>query len=97
MDSVHETVVFATRKEIKLFLDTQNKMDLLSARTEDDWKLRLAYVLYIFGYLNFLNVELQGKESLIIDFVEISSQTSRLLRNPFTAPVTFLPGDNDAA
>ena len=61
--------VLGLREEIKLFLGIQNKQDLLSAYTEDNWELRLAYVVDIFGQFNSLNVEFQGKESLIIDFV----------------------------
>ena len=54
-------------------------MDLLSAWTEDDWELRLAYLVDIFGQLNSLNVELQWKESLIIDVVEkIKASISKL-------------------
>ena len=54
---------------MKLFFGVQNKMDPLSAWREDDLELRLACLVNIFRQLNSLNVELQEKESLIVDFV----------------------------
>ena len=86
MGSVHKMLLFYTQarwlskdnvvqsvfalREVKLFLGIQNKVDLLSIWTGDDWELRLAYLVDIFRQLNSLNVEFQGKESLIIDFLE---------------------------
>ena len=80
MDSLHETLqfasirrlskgdvvrrVFALREEIKLFLGLQNKMDLLSTWTENDWELRLAYLVGILGQLNSLTVELPRERKL---------------------------------
>ncbi|XP_063889743.1 protein FAM200C-like [Scylla paramamosain] len=146
--------VFELREEISLFLRIQNKQDLLSAWSADSFEIRLAYLVDIFRQLNTLNLELQGKGSLIIDFVDkikafirkmenwrrkvgmgnlamletvseiveecdaatqnlitqhlealegefkryfpdIQSLTSRLVRTPFTAPVTCIPEDND--
>ena len=96
MDYIHETLLFYThvrwrqccltcfrtqREEIKLFLGIQNRKDPLSAWTEDDWELRLAYLADIFRQLNSLNVELQGKGSLIIDFVEKIKAFVRKLKN----------------
>ncbi|XP_063849112.1 zinc finger BED domain-containing protein 5-like [Scylla paramamosain] len=146
--------VFELREEISPFLRIQNKQDLLSAWSADSFEIRLAYLVDIFRQLNTLNLELQGKGSLIIDFVDkikafirkmenwrrkvgmgnlvmletvseiveecdaatqnlitqhlealegefkryfpdIQSLTSRLVRSPFTAPVTCIPDDND--
>ncbi|XP_063847651.1 SCAN domain-containing protein 3-like [Scylla paramamosain] len=146
--------VFELREEISLFLRIQNKQDLLSAWSADSFEIRLAYLVDMLRQLNTLNLELQGKGSLIIDFVDkikafirkmenwrskvgmgtlamldtvseiveeceaatqnlitqhlealegefkryfpdIQSLTSRLVRAPFTAPVTCIPDDND--
>ena len=129
---------------------------MLSAWSADSFEIRLAYLVDIFRQLITLNLELQGKGSLIIDLVDkikvfirkmeiwrrkvgmgnlamletvseivekcdaathilitqhlealegefkryfpdFQSLTSRLVRAPFTAPVTCIPDDNDDA
>ena len=146
--------VFELREEIKLFLEVQNKQDLYSTWCVDGFEIQLAYLVDIFKQLNKRNLELQGKGTLIIDFVDkikafirkmenwmrkirmgnlamfetvsditeecdtatknlivqhlealvgeykryfpdIQSQSSRLIRSPFTAPVTCISDDND--
>ncbi|XP_045109127.1 zinc finger BED domain-containing protein 5-like [Portunus trituberculatus] len=73
--------VFELREEISLFLRIQNKQDLLSAWSADSFEIRLAYLVDIFRQLNTLNLELQGKGSLIIDFVDKIKAFIRKMEN----------------
>ena len=96
MDAAHETLLFHTavlwlskenvvqrifelREEISLFLGIQNKQGLLSAGSADSFEIRLAYLVDIFRQLNTLN--LQGKGSLIIDFVDKIKAFIRKMEN----------------
>ncbi|XP_063612431.1 zinc finger BED domain-containing protein 5-like, partial [Penaeus indicus] len=73
--------VFELREEISLFLRVQNKQDMLSAWSADSFEIRLAYLVDIFRQLNKLNLELQGKGSLIIDFVDKIKAFIRKMEN----------------
>ncbi|XP_063845416.1 SCAN domain-containing protein 3-like [Scylla paramamosain] len=73
--------VFELREEISLFLRIQNKQDLLSAWSADSFEIRLGYLVDIFRQLNTLNLELQGKGSLIIDSVDKVKAFIRKMEN----------------
>ncbi|KAK4324250.1 hypothetical protein Pmani_005090 [Petrolisthes manimaculis] len=73
--------VFELREEISLFLRIQNKQDLLTAWSADSFEIWLAYIVDIFRQLNTLNLELQGKGSLIIDFVDKIKAFIRKMEN----------------
>lgn len=69
MDAAHETLqrVLEAKKKISSFLiKMKKKQGLLSAWSADEFNIRLAYRVDIFRQLNRLNLELQGKGSLII-------------------------------
>ena len=73
--------VFELREDVSLFLRIQNKQDLLSAWSADSFEIRLAYLVDIFRQLNTLNLELQGKGSLIIDLVDKIKAFIRKMEN----------------
>lgn len=60
--------VFELKHEIKTFLETQGKTDLLGNFYETGWNKRLAYLADIFDQLNSLNLKLQGKQTNLILF-----------------------------
>ena len=51
------------REEVKRFLESHGKQDLLLSFTSEEFQLTLAYLVDIFGSLNYLNLLLQGKNS----------------------------------
>lgn len=72
--------VFKLKEEIRLFLEVQDKQDL-SAWFVDGFEIQLAYLVGIFKQLNTLNLELQGKGTLIIDFVDKIKAFIRKMEN----------------
>ena len=54
---------------------------MLSAWSADGFNIRLAYLVDIFRQLNTLNMELQGKGNLIIDFVDKIKAFIRKIEN----------------
>ena len=66
---------------ISLFLRIHNKQDLLSAWSADSFEIRVAYLIDILRQLNTLNLELQGKGSLIIDLVDKIKAFIRRMEN----------------
>ena len=73
--------MYLSSEKKSLFLRIQNKQDLLSAWSADSFEIRLAYLVDIFRQLNTLNLELQGKGSLIIDFVDKIKAFNRKMEN----------------
>ena len=53
--------VYDMREEVKQFLESHGKQDLLLSFTSEEFQLTLAYFVDIFGSLNHLNLLLQGK------------------------------------
>ena len=62
--------VFVLREEIKSFLDIQDKVELLAHWHSPEFLLQLAYLVDSFSLLNNLNLQLQGKDAIIIDFID---------------------------
>ena len=55
--------VYDMREEVKRFLESHGKQDLLLSFTSEEFQLTLAYLEDIFGSLNCLNLLLQGKNT----------------------------------
>ncbi|XP_068229403.1 protein FAM200A-like [Palaemon carinicauda] len=55
------------KDEIKLFLETQERKDLVHFEDEA-WNKRVAYLADIFDKLNKLNLKLQGRETHVLLF-----------------------------
>ena len=55
--------VYDMKEEVKRFLESHGKQDLLLSFTSEEFQLTLAYLVDIFGSLNHLNLLLQGKNS----------------------------------
>ena len=55
--------VYDMREEVKRFLESHGKQDLLLSFTSEEFQLTLAYLVDIFGSLNHLNLLLQGKNT----------------------------------
>ena len=66
--------VFEMKDEIKLFLEFKNKEEFLSYFNDNNWITSLAYVADIFEKLNILNLKLQGKNTNIIQLLNIIRQ-----------------------
>ena len=60
--------VFEMKDEIKLFLEIQEKKDLLVHFEDEAWNKRVAYLADIFDQLNKLNMKLQGRETHVLLF-----------------------------
>ena len=48
----------------------QGKMELLAWLNDEEWIVRLAYLVHIFEQLNKLNIQMQGRYTNIIKFVD---------------------------
>lgn len=57
--------VFELRGEIRAFLEEEHMNDAAAKFTNEDFLLKLAYLSDIFGKLNDLNLQLQGKDKYI--------------------------------
>ena len=55
--------VYDMREEVRLFLESHRKEDLLMTFTSEGFQLTLAYLADIFESLNHLNLLLQGKNT----------------------------------
>lgn len=73
--------VFALKNELRKFLEAQSRDDLLAAWNNAQWDINLAYLVDIFGQFNTLNLSLQGKDTLVIDFVDKIKAFIRRLDN----------------
>ncbi|XP_068234222.1 zinc finger BED domain-containing protein 5-like [Palaemon carinicauda] len=60
--------VFEMKDEIKLFLETQERKDLVVHFEDEAWNKRVAYLADIFDQLNKLNLKLQGRETHVLLF-----------------------------
>ena len=60
--------VFEMKDEIKLFLEVQEKRDLVAHFEDVAWIKRVAYLADVFDKLNKLNLKLQGRETHILLF-----------------------------
>ena len=89
--------MYLSSEKKSLFLRIQNKQDLLSAWSADSFEIRLAYLVDIFRQLNRVNLELQGKGSLIIDLVdkikEIVEECDPATQNLITQHLEALEGE----
>ena len=55
--------VYDMREEVRRFLESHGKQDLLLSFTSEEFQLTLAYFVDIFGSLNHMNMLLQGKNT----------------------------------
>ena len=62
--------VFELRDELKIFCQEQNKLEFISCLDDAEWVMRLGYLTDIFGQLNKLNLQMQGRNTNIIKFVD---------------------------
>ena len=62
--------VFELRDELKLFFEVQGKMEFFAWLNDEEWIMRLAYLVDIFEQLNKLNLQMQGRNTNIIKFVD---------------------------
>lgn len=60
--------VFEMKDEIKLFLDTQERKDLVVHFEDEALNKRVAYLADIFDQLNKLNLKFQGRETHVLFF-----------------------------
>ncbi|XP_076320060.1 protein FAM200A-like [Tachypleus tridentatus] len=60
--------VFEMKDEIKLFLEIQEKKDLVAQFEDEAWNKRVAYLADIFDQLNKLNLKLQGRVTHVLLF-----------------------------
>ncbi|XP_076031971.1 zinc finger BED domain-containing protein 5-like [Oratosquilla oratoria] len=58
--------VFEMKDEIKLFLESQGRKDLVVHFEDEAWNKRVAYLADIFDQLNKLNLEIQGRETHVL-------------------------------
>lgn len=54
--------VFELREQIRMFLEQEHKYDLAEHFCDENFLAKLAYLSDIFGKLNELNLQLQGKD-----------------------------------
>ncbi|XP_064106847.1 protein FAM200A-like [Macrobrachium nipponense] len=73
--------VFELREELKMFLDTQDKKPIFF--NDPLWAPCLAYLADIFDQLNKLNLKLQGKETIVIHFVDTLRAFVAKMKNCF--------------
>jgi len=62
--------VLELREELKAFCKLQNKMEFYSWSDNEQWTIYLAYLCDIFEQLNKLNLQMQGRNSNVIKFVD---------------------------
>jgi len=62
--------VFELRDELKLFFEVQGKMEFFAWLDDEEWIMRLAYLVDIFEQLNKLNLQMQGRNTNIIKFMD---------------------------
>jgi len=62
--------VFELIRELKEFCKLKNKMEYYSWLDDEQWILSLAYLCDIFEQLNKLNLQMQGRNTNIIKFVD---------------------------
>ncbi|XP_064462248.1 protein FAM200A-like [Ornithodoros turicata] len=62
--------VFELREELKVFFQEQGKTTYFAWLSEAAWILRLAYLVDMFEQLNKLNLQVQGRNTNIIMFID---------------------------
>ncbi|XP_053171455.1 zinc finger BED domain-containing protein 5-like [Scomber japonicus] len=71
--------VFELREQIKMFLEQEQKYETAAKFSDENFLVRLAYLSDIFGKLNELNLQLQGKDKHLPQVTDkISSFTRKL-------------------
>ncbi|XP_068203671.1 protein FAM200A-like [Palaemon carinicauda] len=60
--------IFEMKDELKPFLETQERKDLVVHFEDEAWNKRVAYVADIFDQLSKLNLKLQGRETHVLLF-----------------------------
>ncbi|XP_067947175.1 zinc finger BED domain-containing protein 5-like [Watersipora subatra] len=62
--------VIELRDELNLFFQESSMLEFLSWLNDAEWIIRLGYLTDIFGQLNKLNLQMQGRNTNIIKFVD---------------------------
>ncbi|XP_064485887.1 zinc finger BED domain-containing protein 5-like [Ornithodoros turicata] len=62
--------LFELREELKVFFQEQGKTTYFAWLNEEAWILRLAYFVDMFEQLNKLNLQIQGRNTNIIKFID---------------------------
>ena len=71
--------VFELREQIRMFSEQEHKYDLAETFCDENFLAKLAYLSDIFGKLNELNLQLQGKDKHLPQVTDkISSFTRKL-------------------
>lgn len=71
--------VFELREGIRMFLEQEHKYEVARKFSEENFLMKLAYLSDIFGKLNELNLQLQGKDQHLPQVTDkISSFTRKL-------------------
>nr|CAI5853586.1 unnamed protein product [Callosobruchus analis] len=65
-DNLNIATKMLTVLQVKLFLDDQNKKELLQMFQDEKFQLSLAYLAGIFKFLNNLNLKLQGRNTTVL-------------------------------
>ncbi|XP_064472939.1 SCAN domain-containing protein 3-like [Ornithodoros turicata] len=73
--------VFELREELKVFFQEQGKTTYFAWLSEEAWILRLAYLVDMFEQLNKLNLQMQGRNTNIIKFIDSLKDFSCKLQN----------------
>ena len=58
--------LYKLKEEVMLLLMTEDSNKYADFFADDDWRAKLAYLADIFGYLNTVNVSLQGPADSIL-------------------------------
>lgn len=53
------------------FFEIQGKMEFFAWLDDEEWIMRLAYLVDIFEQLNKLNIQMQGRNTNIIKFMDL--------------------------
>lgn len=61
---------FKLREEIKIFCEENDKTEFATWLKDEVWLLNLAYLVDIFGQLNRLNCQMQGRNTNIVKFTD---------------------------
>ena len=73
--------VFELRGELNLFFEHEKKTEFALLLKNKEWIRYLAYMVHIFDQLNKLNLKMQGKNTDIIQFKDISKAFMSKLDN----------------
>ncbi|XP_042213890.1 zinc finger BED domain-containing protein 5-like, partial [Homarus americanus] len=78
--------IFELRDELKLFFEVQGKMEFFAWLDDEEWLMRLAYLVDIFEQLDKLNLQMQGRNTNIIKFMDAlkAFMTFDTLENEFS-------------